>query len=94
METEGREDNGDQDFDEGPDLDKLRNGTLTLTPDTRLPTEMDNRPPDLPPKQSRRQHNGSMPGIGNDSAVSVEDNPPPVAPRRREKKDQVLLQKC
>ena len=69
-------------------------GTLTLTPDTRLPTEIDDRPPELPPKQSRQQHNGSVPGIGNGSAVSVEDNPPPVAPRRRDKKEQVLLQKC
>ena len=86
-ETEEREDKEDQDFDEGPDLDTIMDGTLTLTPDTRLPTEIDDRPPELPPKQSRL-HNGSVPGIGNGSAVSVEDNPPPVAPRRRDKKEQ------
>lgn len=46
---------------------------------------MDDRPPDLPPKQSRRYPNGAIPGVGNGSAVTEEV--PPVLPRR--KKEQV-----
>lgn len=71
-------------------MDHLLDNTLTLTPDTRLPTDEADIPPDLPPKLSRRQHNGAVPNIGNGTAVPVDDTPP-VLPRR--KKEQVTHMK-
>ncbi|CAG2236949.1 Traf2 and NCK-interacting protein kinase,Germinal center kinase 1,Mitogen-activated protein kinase kinase kinase kinase 4,Serine/threonine-protein kinase pakG,Serine/threonine-protein kinase mig-15,Serine/threonine-protein kinase 26,Mitogen-activated protein kinase kinase kinase kinase 3,Serine/threonine-protein kinase 4,Serine/threonine-protein kinase 3,Serine/threonine-protein kinase pakB,Serine/threonine-protein kinase MST20 [Pyricularia oryzae 70-15],Serine/threonine-protein kinase 24,Serine/threonine- len=75
----------DEEVDEGPDRKSLEDGTKTLIPNTQLPTEMDDRPPDLPPKQSRRYPNGAIPGVGNGSAVTEEV--PPVLPRRKKEQD-------
>lgn len=79
--TEG--DNSNQIFDEGPDIGTLMGDTLTLTPGSGLPTDMDDHPPDLPPKQSKLHHNGLVPEMGNGNA----DAPPPVLPRRPKNQD-------
>lgn len=80
------QENGLTEDDEGPDLDQLLDNTLTLTPDTRLPRDESDIPPDLPPKLSKRQHNGAIPSLGNGTAVPMEDTPP-VLPRRKKDQD-------
>ncbi|XP_052273224.1 mitogen-activated protein kinase kinase kinase kinase 5-like isoform X3 [Dreissena polymorpha] len=90
------DDDNEGDLDQGPDLGTLLDRELTLTPNTHLPAfdpgEAMFTPP-LPPKLSRRQHNGvavsngkarpsSYPPGGGDEEGST---PPPVP--KREKKE-------
>ncbi|KAJ8308755.1 hypothetical protein KUTeg_013629 [Tegillarca granosa] len=61
---------------------------LTLTPGMGLPSEdTEDVPPALPPKMSRRQANGVIGNMGNGDVPVVPDEPPPIVPRRKEKKD-------
>ncbi|XP_021367349.1 mitogen-activated protein kinase kinase kinase kinase 3-like isoform X8 [Mizuhopecten yessoensis] len=70
-----------------PDIDNLIDRVLTLTPDSRPPTEEETEvPPAIPPKL--RTQNGVINSMGNGSTPTTsEDRPPPVVPRR-DKKDQ------
>ncbi|XP_045171077.2 mitogen-activated protein kinase kinase kinase kinase 3-like isoform X2 [Mercenaria mercenaria] len=75
------------DVDQGPDLDKLLDRMLTLTPDTHPPTEFSgDRPPALPPKMSRRQ-NGVVPHTTEENNVADNAVSPPEVPPRREKRE-------
>ncbi|XP_064603427.1 mitogen-activated protein kinase kinase kinase kinase 5-like isoform X2 [Liolophura sinensis] len=73
--------------DEGPDVNGLVDYLKTLTPGTQLPTDMDEgtlqRPPALPPKQSKQQ-NGDV-RHSSDESQNTNRNPPAIPPKRKDK---------
>ncbi|XP_056022826.1 mitogen-activated protein kinase kinase kinase kinase 5-like isoform X10 [Ostrea edulis] len=78
------EDGGSPRFDDnGPDLDAILDRELTLVPVSSQRQEADDKPPELPPKISRRQ-NGVL-DLGTGSGSNVTEEPPPTVPRRKDK---------
>ncbi|XP_078313219.1 mitogen-activated protein kinase kinase kinase kinase 5-like isoform X5 [Crassostrea virginica] len=80
------EDDGSPRFeDNGPDLDAILDRELTLVPGARAPKESnDDRPPELPPKLSRRQNGVLDLGTGAGGSNGSEETPPAV-PRRKDR---------
>lgn len=70
--------------DNGPDLDAILDRELTLVPGARPPKEADDKPPELPPKLSRRQNGVLDLGTGAGGGGATEE-PPPAVPRRKDK---------
>ncbi|XP_048731893.1 mitogen-activated protein kinase kinase kinase kinase 5-like isoform X9 [Ostrea edulis] len=84
------EDGGSPRFDDnGPDLDAILDRELTLVPVSSQRQEADDKPPELPPKISRRQ-NGVL-DLGTGSGSNVTEEPPPTVPRRKDKSSMSLL---
>lgn len=79
------EDDGSPRFDDhGPDLDAILDRELTLVPGARPPKEADDKPPELPPKLSKRQNGVLDLGTGAGGGGATEE-PPPAVPRRKDR---------
>ncbi|XP_061172597.1 mitogen-activated protein kinase kinase kinase kinase 3-like isoform X4 [Saccostrea echinata] len=84
------EDSGSPRFeDNGPDLDAILDRELTLVPGSRPPQKSEDKPPELPPKLSRRQ-NGVL-DLGSGGGGNVTEEPPPMVPRRKDRTSMNLL---